>query len=139
MFDDSLDPFATASFFDPFITIAFVLVLLGFVAFVIAIPIRLVKDRKEIGQAWEAGYQHALSVHGIAYTKFDMDLSLGDRKASSRSESWEAGYRAALERHHLSLSERDSQELWHNPHRQADAARIIARTNHGGNTYHHMP
>ena len=46
----------------------------------------------------------------------------------SRSDAWAVGYRQAVGEHGWRWSERDSQELWHNPHAAGDAARIIARS-----------
>ena len=130
-------------------SIVSVIITLVIVGMLISIPVRLSRDRREIRQAWHDGYAHALAVHQTApdvsgafvtTDGSDAPWSSGPAMSSgggardpgsgfrSRSDAWAAGYRQAVGEHGWRWSERDSQELWHNPHAAGDAARIIARS-----------
>ncbi|RSX57778.1 hypothetical protein [Bifidobacterium samirii] len=117
------------------------IITLVIIGMLIAIPVHLSRERREIRQAWHDGYAHAMAVHqatpgasaaSVVSAGSDAPSSGGSRDPGSgfrsRSDAWAAGYRQAVGEHGWRWSERDSQELWHNPHATGDAARIIARS-----------
>lgn len=84
-------------------------------------------NRKEDETAFVQGYAHALEVHGLDADPIDedcMDGFVGER-GRLHADAWEGGYRKALKVHELAWSERDSQEVWHNPYVASDHNTVI--------------
>lgn len=94
---------------------------------------QLNQARDEI--AFVRGYTHALEVHSLDAGPTDDEAIrtfTGKRTGNLHADTWEAGYRKALKNHGLDWSERDSQEVWHNPYAATDrdtAIRNAADTN----------
>lgn len=78
------------------------------------------RARDEI--AFVKGYTHALEVHGLDARSDDKAVWDGfkGRHGIFHADAWEQGYRKALKTHGLDWSERDSQEVWHNPYNAVD-------------------
>ena len=108
---------------------------LALVVCIIAFPFGLRHNRKKDEIAFVKGYTHALEVHGLDAGPTDDEAIrtfTGKRGGNLHADTWEAGYRKALKNHGLDWSERDSQEVWHNPYVATDrdtAIRNAANTN----------
>ena len=112
--------------------LAYGLVATAIVSAAVCAP-QLNQARDEI--AFVKGYTHALEVHGLDAGPTDDEAIrtfTGKRGGNLHADTWEAGYRKALKNHGLDWSERDSQEVWHNPYVATDrdtAIRNAANTN----------
>lgn len=92
-------------------------------------------DRKKDEAAFAEGYAHALEIHDLDADAADEETMCGftgKRIVNFHADTWENGYRKALVHHGLAWSERDSQEIWHNPYVAKDrdtAIQNAANTN----------
>ena len=102
---------------------------------IVAYAFELHSNRKKDEAAFAEGYAHALEVHGLAADAADeetMSGFTGKRIGNLHADTWEKGYRKALAHNGLAWSERDSQEIWHNPYVSKDrdtAIQNAANTN----------